>query len=219
MRITASAERIMKALEPALIGHNDQSDWPGTRLIGHSARVFRYRYNAEVCMILGSSAHGLYDWVTPDRPEDLSVLTSATPILTTIAHERDGYLDLSVEQVEKLSDLNPGLKLFRGNIMPRSAEPYRLFGAFLDERSLGISGSIKAALAEYLATASADKREEVVATIRDVLRSHGDGGLLRLILQRWGAAPALTEASYVSRILTEIVADLARYEGTSNRSN
>jgi hypothetical protein len=156
---------------------------------------------------------GLYDWRMPNRPEDLSVLSDGTPLLTTIAHEVDGYLDLTAAQAEELTELDPGLRLFRGNIVPRSAEPYRLFGAFLDEGSVTAAGSLEAALVEYISMTSADKVEAALVAVRDVLLSHGDEALLMAVLQRWGAGRSLTIAPRAT------LSDIAQVLATKNRNS
>jgi hypothetical protein len=54
--------------------------------------VLRYRYAPEVARVLAESVDGLYDWVAP-LPEDLCLLSDGQPWLTSIAHERDGFVD------------------------------------------------------------------------------------------------------------------------------
>jgi hypothetical protein len=205
---TARAKEVVAALSSALISESEKDEWPGTKLRGKTASVFRYRLDDAVREILCESVQNLYGWVPPERPEDLSMWENGRPMLTTVAHERDGYLDLTSGQVQELRDIVPDLRLFHGNIMPRAAEPYRLFGAFLDERSLRRTGSVEAALAEYMGTVSDNKVNEAIATIQEVMTSRKDHALVRTIMERWGAAPTLTEGADVLTILGNIAGRL-----------
>jgi hypothetical protein len=166
--------------------------------------VYRYRLNDQCCGLLCSSADGLYDWLSPDRPEDLSLLRSTTPVLTTIAHEREGHLDLTSAEHEELSGAKTGLVVHRGEIMPAAAEPYRLFGAFLDEDSLDAQLSLDSALAKYLSIASPEHVEDVIAAIRQAVFALKEDAILRVVLQRWGAAPGLIAGTSPSSVLNKI---------------
>ena len=96
---SASAVAVLASLEPWLLQQTRVSEWAGTRLHGGSALLFRYRNCAETVAILGSAVGRLYDWVQPDRPEDLALMfPDGTAWLTTIAHERDAYLTMSDDQ-------------------------------------------------------------------------------------------------------------------------
>jgi len=60
--------------------------------------------------MLKTEAHGLYDWVQPNRPEDLCFLRSdETPWLATIAHEKDAYFELSGEEKQRLTKALPNI--------------------------------------------------------------------------------------------------------------
>jgi hypothetical protein len=127
-----------------------------------------------------------------------------TPILTTIAHEREGYLDVSRPEYEELARAKIGLIVHRGEIMPPSAEPYRLFGAFLDEDSLGANVGLDSALAKHVSIASPASVEEVIAAIRHAVFTLKDDALLQIVLQRWGAAPTLVAGVSPSSVLKKI---------------
>jgi hypothetical protein len=217
--VSPAAGWVLEALEPALLIRRDSQEWPGTALMGSFARVHQYRLDDAARTILASSVRGLYDWVSPARPEDPSAMRRGKPMLTTIAHERDSYLDLTRGEAEELGDLNPGLKLFCGNLVPRSAEPYRLFGAFLDDDSLRLHGSVGAALGEYVAMTSADRLQEVGETIRHVLASRTEDILLEAILQRWGTPERLTTTARPSSLLREIADKLTELTKATAQAN
>jgi hypothetical protein len=154
---TAPIRETLTGLEGSLISEKDEAEWPGTTLMGHTARVYRYSLDDQSRNVLCTSVDGLYEWLSPNRPEDLCMLRSGVPRLTTVAHEREGNLDLSRAECDELRVANPGLTLYRGEIMPSGSEPYRLFGAFLDEDSLDSARSLDAALAKYVELASSEK--------------------------------------------------------------
>src|SRR6476660_7372521 len=70
----ASAAAIELELRPFLVRKVETSEWPGTRLIGHSAVVRTYRVSPECTQVL-ASARRLYAWLSPRRPEDLAFYT------------------------------------------------------------------------------------------------------------------------------------------------
>jgi hypothetical protein len=80
-----------------------RSEWPGTQLIGHTATVYRYRVDEAFIGALRACSNGLYEWQHPHRPEDLAFLNrDGRPVLTSIAHERDGYIELLAEELALL---------------------------------------------------------------------------------------------------------------------
>lgn len=88
----------------------ERSEWPGTRLLNDTATVYQYVVQTELVTVLQSVAHGLYDWRQPQRPEDLCfVRATGTPLLVSIAHEHDGYLDLDGPDEELLRSKYPSL--------------------------------------------------------------------------------------------------------------
>jgi hypothetical protein len=98
-----SALQVLDKLQPFQMTVTEQSEWPGTRLLGHTATVHAYTPSAEVIGILQASANRLYEWQQPVRPEDLCFLrATGKPLLVSIAHERDGYLEISHDEFELL---------------------------------------------------------------------------------------------------------------------
>lgn len=87
---------VMERLRPFQLNAEERSEWPGTRLIGHTATVYTYRVDTALVAALQTSASGLYQWQHPHRPEDLAFLrTDARPVLSSIAHEGDAYLEIT----------------------------------------------------------------------------------------------------------------------------
>jgi hypothetical protein len=79
-------------------------------LLGHTALLHTFSFDASVAGVLRRSAYGLYDWQQPDLPEDLAFLRNQRPpLLTSISHERDGFLTLSDEERTDLEARAPTL--------------------------------------------------------------------------------------------------------------
>jgi hypothetical protein len=206
----AAARDILKRLSPVLVDRADSDHWPGTKLVGHAARVHRYTLNEACIEVIRSTVEGLYEWVSPERPEDLCLLRGEVACLTTITHERTAYLDLTPAECEELRAASPHLRLHRGELVPPYAEPYRLFGAFLDADSVSGPTSIEASLETYVSMSTPDKIAEVQEAIRTALFSLRDEALLRVVLERWGAAPLLYSREKPSSLLRRIADQLQR---------
>jgi hypothetical protein len=80
------------------------SEWPGTKLLSGTARVYSFDFDNDVAGLLRRAASGLFDWQQPLLPEDLALLRDdGSPWLTTIAHEHDAFLSLSEDEIGKLA--------------------------------------------------------------------------------------------------------------------
>src|SRR5437762_580079 len=66
-----SAATIEETLRPDLVSEKQTDQWPGTRLLGHSATVRLYRLSPKALSVL-VEAKSLFAWVAPNRPEDLA---------------------------------------------------------------------------------------------------------------------------------------------------
>ncbi len=110
VRMTESAEQVLDKLQPFLLQQTEESEWPGTRLFGRSATVFRLRLNHSSSAILMEATDSLYSWLQPALPEDLCLLRSdGSPWLTSITHEKDAYLELSPDEYKSLCEAVPEL--------------------------------------------------------------------------------------------------------------
>ena len=98
-RLKPDADAVMKRLRQFQTSREERSEWPGTQLIGHTATVYSYRVDEAFVGALRASANGLYQWQHPHLPEDLAFLRSDDrPVLSSIAHERDAYLELTEKE-------------------------------------------------------------------------------------------------------------------------
>jgi hypothetical protein len=108
----ASLLGVLKDLEPFAIGRNEESEWPGTKLVGHTATVYRIKFLPEVAEIMTQRAKGLFDWQQPWLPEDPCLLRpDGSAWLATISHENDAYMNLSRDERADLLSAAPHLAL------------------------------------------------------------------------------------------------------------
>ena len=85
--------QVLAQFEPFRLDDDHKSDWPGTRLLGSKAHIYSHRLDVAAIDLLTSTAAGLYDWIAPDKPEDLCLYAKdGAPVLVTIAHEHDAYI-------------------------------------------------------------------------------------------------------------------------------
>lgn len=111
MALEQSGHKVLARLAPFLEDKVESSEWPGTKLYGRTASVFQYHFETESAEILAGAADGLYDWLQPSLPEDLCLLRAdGVPWLVSIAHEKDGYLELSQDERSRLFDALPALQ-------------------------------------------------------------------------------------------------------------
>ena len=104
--------RVLEQLEPFLLSRREESSWPGTTLLYHTATVRRFSWCPETQAVLGSAAEGLYRWREPRLPEDPCLFRPDGSVwLATIAHEHDAWLELSGDEEAALVSAVPGLML------------------------------------------------------------------------------------------------------------
>lgn len=110
MPISNYCELILDRLNPYLLGAKDSSEWPGTVLYGKTAIVRTYCYSEETVAIIKNITTSLYDWRSPNLPEDLCLLRNdLTPWLISISHEEDGYFHCSKSEINSLLEFIPDL--------------------------------------------------------------------------------------------------------------
>lgn len=109
--LSETGRSLLARLRPYLEEENRGSSWPGTALLNEEATISRFSLSGEVVDELIAAANGLYAWQQPMLPEDLAFLRDdATPILASICHEQDAYLDVSEEEYQSLTASVPGLR-------------------------------------------------------------------------------------------------------------
>lgn len=95
----SQADHVLASLSRWRISSDRVSEWPGTRLYSATATCYRHRCTPSPASALIELSEGLFDWQEPDLPEDLCFLASdQRPLLVSIAHEREAYLDLTAAE-------------------------------------------------------------------------------------------------------------------------
>lgn len=85
-----------------LISVDESYSWPGTRK-GRRSRVYRFRLTARTEQKLTAVADALFDWGSADLPEDIFFERGdGTALLTTITHEKEGWLSLTKREAAVL---------------------------------------------------------------------------------------------------------------------
>ena len=104
-----SAHAVADALAPALIAQERVREWPGTKLLGGSVPMRRYRLTDQALAVLLEAA-GLYAWKAPDRPEDLAFYgADGTVWLGSIAHERMAFFGPAAPSADEIRAAVPTL--------------------------------------------------------------------------------------------------------------
>jgi len=108
-----SATSVAETLRSDLLSEHRTNEWPGTHLFGHLATVRLYRMSPSAFSVL-RQVGGLYEWVAPERPEDLAFYVGeGNPWLASIAHERDGFVYPDAIDLQDLAGSVQGLRLER----------------------------------------------------------------------------------------------------------
>lgn len=101
---SVNAMKFIESLRKFLIKTEMVSEWPGTKLIGASAKRSTFKVMDETIKILRDSANNLSSWIEPDLPEDLSFFTvNGADLLISITHENDFWLSLDSKQEQEFS--------------------------------------------------------------------------------------------------------------------
>ena len=75
------------------------------------ARIVNYQASSSVVQELETSTGGLYDWIVPHRPEDLGFRRRDGSVwLASIAHERDAWLELELNELKELHEAYPEIE-------------------------------------------------------------------------------------------------------------
>ena len=107
-----AGKAILRELSTDRVEASETPEWPGTVLLGHTARVYKFPISARTISVLKNSRNGLFDWLEPEFPEDLCFLRSDdTPLFVSITHERQAYFELTAPERSALKETVPNLVL------------------------------------------------------------------------------------------------------------
>lgn len=111
LQFSENAKNIRALLEPYLLEVKTQDEWPGTRLIGHYAKVYYYKTTDEAKHILMTHSKDFNSWLAPILPEDLCCIKEdGTEWLVSVAHEDDCWIsNVSLGELEIIKKIE-GMK-------------------------------------------------------------------------------------------------------------
>lgn len=99
-----AGQGLLSRMAPHLLERKRSSSWPGTKLIGGEATVFRFALSRSIVDEIATAADGLYSWKQPALPEDLALLRDdGTALLGSISHEQDAFLEVTEEEYRTLT--------------------------------------------------------------------------------------------------------------------
>ncbi len=106
-----NAKFLLEKLNDYLIKMKEQSEWAGTKLLGHTAYIYHYHTSPEAREIVKKVSKSLYSWMYPDLPEDLSFYKNGKPWLVNTAHEEQSFiLSEDKSEIDKIMNIK-GLKI------------------------------------------------------------------------------------------------------------
>lgn len=87
-----NAARFEKELEQFLIGECYTNEWPGTKIFRSKAKVRTYKVNSGSLSVL-SQLNNVFEFLSPNYPEDLAFYSNGKIQFTSIAHEGDAWYE------------------------------------------------------------------------------------------------------------------------------
>jgi hypothetical protein len=109
-KLTNEGRAVLEALPEDGLERRIVNAWPGTQLDGGSAQLLVFSFQLAK-LLLQSAAGGLYDWVVPNRPEDLALYRGNSEVcLLSCAHEQFAELFLSIDEMEALRSRCPTIR-------------------------------------------------------------------------------------------------------------
>lgn len=103
------AIELARRLSPFLLAEKESGEWPGTKLANGTERVVMYRFQPRVVEVMEQVARNLFDWIAP-LPEDPHLVRDDGSVwLGSIAHERDAWLELKNDELDRLQTEFPSL--------------------------------------------------------------------------------------------------------------
>ncbi|KIL43211.1 hypothetical protein [Jeotgalibacillus campisalis] len=83
----AYIDNLISNIEVHLIERKTQREWETTKLRGNTAYVFYFQLNNATRQFLKEHSHSLFDWISPELPEDLIFYQNDKCILAGCSHE------------------------------------------------------------------------------------------------------------------------------------
>jgi hypothetical protein len=87
-----NSARFGKSLEQFLIKELHTDEWPGTKIFGSKAKVRTYKVNSDSLSVL-SQLNNVFEFLSPNFPEDLAFYSNGKVKFSSIAHEKDAWYE------------------------------------------------------------------------------------------------------------------------------
>lgn len=103
-------EDCLDDLRPYLISGKKTDRWASTQLQEKNAALFLYRFNERTLDLLTKWSPGLYGWVQPWLPEDITLLRiDGSVLLGNLAHHKESWLQITETEKKELDKEFPDL--------------------------------------------------------------------------------------------------------------
>jgi hypothetical protein len=112
LAVNENGKQLIADLTPYVKVIKKQDNWPGTQLLGHEADVYYFDCEPELEQLVLERADRLYQWVCPEKLEDLCFFKQGKPWLVTSAHEQIGWIKTTEwEEILRLREVE-GLMIY-----------------------------------------------------------------------------------------------------------
>jgi hypothetical protein len=95
-------QQCVAAMLPHVIERKIVSEWPGTRLFGHTAELLTCGNVRAIVEVMKQYTASLFDWVSPLPEDPVFYRADGSPLLVTIAHERDAFVNVNEHELRLL---------------------------------------------------------------------------------------------------------------------
>jgi hypothetical protein len=107
-----SCSEFLETLKDHLVEVREQSQWPGTQLLGGSAKVYWYAISPQIIHLIEPATRSLYGWRSPNLPEDIAFYRDdGSVLLGSCSHEKFGFLELDDEELRIIQIEIAGVEL------------------------------------------------------------------------------------------------------------
>jgi hypothetical protein len=88
----ANSTKFEEALKQYLIKEFHTDEWPGTKIFGSKAKVRTYKVNSGSLALL-SQLNNVFEFMSPNYPEDLAFYSKGQVKFASVAHEKDAWYE------------------------------------------------------------------------------------------------------------------------------
>ncbi|NMH68184.1 hypothetical protein HF072_05265 [Bacillus sp. RO3] len=104
-------QNVLAVFQPHIIQTYQTKEWANTLTLGPPATAHLIEANEGTCKLLQQLANGLYDWVAPRLPEDLTFIKNNFTWFSSTTHEECGGFSIRSDYYRRFIHTIPGLKV------------------------------------------------------------------------------------------------------------